>query len=95
MTYRGVYRDGIVILDTQVDLRNGEPVEVSPASHRPKKQARGAVARSKPSKDSTRRAKSAPATLPGFGMWKDRWPKSMTSAEVSRRLRAEVSRRLR
>jgi len=29
MTYRGVYRDGIVVLQGDVDLRNGEPVDVN------------------------------------------------------------------
>ncbi|CAG1010952.1 hypothetical protein PHYC_03965 [Phycisphaerales bacterium] len=86
MTYRGVYRDGIVILQGDVDLRNGDTVEVNSA--RARKPARRA-----PTK--TRKTARVSERLPAFGIWKDRWPKSMSSAQIARELREQASRRVR
>ncbi len=103
MTYRGVYRDSVVVLQGEVALQDGESVEVNAAPPAKTKALRGSKASVK-SKAAARRstgkktriaAKAAERALPGAGMWKDRWPKSMSSAEVARTLRDEVSRRKR
>jgi hypothetical protein len=95
MTYRGVYRDGIVVLQGDVDLRNGAPVDVKPVpSGRASARPRAASRRSPSAKAGSRNTKVAQHRLPGFGMWKDRWPKSMSSADIARELRERVSRRV-
>ncbi len=88
MTYTGVYRDGIVLLDGDVDLRNGSRVEVLPAR------------RSGVTKTKKRRAKepgakaSSDPLLKFFGMSKDRadW-KGRSSSEIARKLRRRTSSR--
>jgi hypothetical protein len=94
MTYRGIYRDGIVILQGDVDLRNGASVDVN-ASRAGKGGARRvARAQTKPRKgDKSGKSSAHAGVLSGFGIWKDRWPKSMSSAEIARKLRDQVSRR--
>lgn len=97
MTYKGVYRDGIVVLQGDVDLQNGAHVEVNPT--RDERRGRGERglgearrARAGKVAKAAKRSKSL-GKLPGFGMWKDRWPKSMSSADIARELREGVSRR--
>ena len=93
MTYRGVYRNGVVVLEDDTGLRNGTRVEVNPAS-RPKRPARDRT-RSRATKSARRNKTTKRQDLPGFGIWKNRWPKSMGSAEAARDLRAKVSKRTR
>ena len=96
MTYKGIYRDGIVILRGEVDLQNGDPVEVNsapPAKRTGTKSGRTSAKSRKPVPTS-KRSKSADK-LPAFGIWKDRWPSSMTSAQIARELREQASRRTR
>lgn len=102
MTYRGVYRDGIVVLRGAVDLRNGQPVDVkstgsssvkSNASAKAKSAvggARGAKGRAKSRKPA--KPKSAKHPLPGFGAWKHRTD-IVDSAEFARWLRRRTSTR--
>lgn len=94
MTYKGVYRDGVVFLSGDVDLRNGEAVEVNSAKAKKPAKARGAAATSPKSRTTAKRPK-ATDRLPAFGIWKDRWPASMSSAQIARELREQVSRRAR
>lgn len=95
MTYRGVYRDGIVVLHGDVDLENGARVDVNPIRGGGRKQAARSARAAKPAKRTRSKGRGATsAALPGFGMWKDRWPRSMSSADIARELRQRVSRRL-
>jgi hypothetical protein len=89
MTYRGVYRDGIVTLDGDVDLRNGAVVEVNVPSTR-----RGGAAR--PSTIKTRgqvRRKKTHPFVALAGIWEDRadW-RGMTSEEIVESLRSRSSK---
>jgi hypothetical protein len=94
MIYKGVYRDGIVVLHGEVDLQNGTPVNVNPAASRKSSKASRTRAESRaPAKTKKNRKNASP--LPGFGMWKDRWPASMSSEEIARQFRRDVSRRTR
>ena len=103
MTYRGVYRDGVVVLQGEVALQDGQSVEVNsapPSKTKARREGKASVKSKAAARTSTRKktpsaTKSATRALPGAGMWKDRWPKSMSSAEVARTLRDEVSRRKR
>ena len=103
MTYRGVYRDGVVVLQGEVALQDGESVEVNsapPAKTKTRREGKAGVkskatAPARTGKKTRSAAKCATRALPGAGMWKDRWPKSMSSADVARTLRDEVSRRKR
>ena len=96
MTYRGIYRDGIVTFRGEVDLRNGVSVDVNVAQREKGNAGRTTRPQTKPRKRAKSGKSSSPNdTLTGFGIWKDRWPKSMSSAEVARKLRDQVSRRVR
>jgi hypothetical protein len=88
MIYTGVYRDGIVLLDGDVDLRNGARVEVLPTRRI------GATKAKKRAAKGTRAKSSADPLLKFFGMSKDRadW-KGRSSAEIARELRRRVSTR--
>ena len=102
MTYRGVYRDGVVVLQGDVDLQNGERVEVSPSralGTRLKTAAKtGSIpkggrrtgGRAKPRAFS--KTQSAAHPLPGFGAWKHRTD-IVDSAEFARALRRRTSTR--
>jgi hypothetical protein len=78
MIYRGVYRDGIVILEGDVDLQNGEPVSVSRGKNvKSKSKAKSATRGRKPAAASAKSRtpaanRSAKHPLPGFGAWKHR-----------------------
>ena len=97
MTYRGVYRDGIVILQGDIELRNGASVEVNETpAKRPTAKSSSVSKKRSVSKKATR-AKSptrnpAKHPLPGFGAWKDR-ADITDSAAFARDLRRKVSRR--
>lgn len=75
MTYRGIYREGIVILEGEVDLRDGATVDVhlSPIRKSSKRKAaeKGGLRRSVKRPVPAKRA-SAKHPLPGFGAWKGR-----------------------
>jgi outer membrane protein assembly factor BamB len=83
MSYRGVYRDGIVVLEGEVDLRNGTTVEVNPA--RGKGKGRRKVS-STPRRD--RKAAQVHPFIALAGLWKDRpeW-RGRSSVEIVRELR--------
>lgn len=93
MTYRGVYRDGIVVMQGEVGLRNGAAVEVTPA--RDGRVRKGAAKTARRSGSKPKKSAGSAKPLPAFGIWKDRWPNSMSSAEVACRMREQVSRRTR
>ena len=98
MTYRGTYRDGIVVLDDSADLRQGETVEVRPLrastgartrrAAKPVARSKSAPAKPAPSRD----VKAVKRPLPGFGAWKHRTD-IPDSAEFARELRRKVSTR--
>jgi hypothetical protein len=91
MTFKGIYRDGIIILEDATGLRNGTVVEVTRPAKRTKAVAKP-VAKGK-KKPATRRKRSAGsvADWPAFGIWKDRadW-KGKSSAEIARELREKA-----
>lgn len=96
MTYRGVYRDGIVILQGDVDLRNGDSVEVNATPARKpkaeKKSASGTNLRRGKVRSSSPKRTTAKHPLPGFGAWKGRTDIGDT-AEFARALRKRTSTR--
>jgi hypothetical protein len=94
MTYRGVYRDGVVYPDGDVDLRNGEYVEISraPSAKKLPKKSRSTSERPVKTKKMSKRARVAKPPLPGFGAWKHR-DDIVDSAEFARELRRRVSSR--
>ena len=97
MTYRGIYRDGVVVLQGDVALQDGEAVEVNTAkpnrqppatpnkkklrSEAPQRRAGGKTAKK------TRTRKSI-QDLAAFGIWKDRaeW-KGLSTLEIMAQLR--------
>ncbi len=90
MTYRGIYRDGVVVLQGDVEIPNGSVVEVN-AKRTPAAKTKSAVARR------ARIAKQKPGSklkppLPGFGAWKHRTDIGNT-ADFARALRKRVSKR--
>jgi hypothetical protein len=89
MVYRGVYQDGVVVLEGEVDLRNGSRVEVQPA-----RRATTAESKKRAGKGARTSAKSADPLLKFFGVWKDRadW-KGRSSVEVAKELRRRAGRR--
>lgn len=95
MTFRGVYKNGVVILEDATGLRNGETVDVQRSKSSAVKAKKSATAKrvgkmsAKPSIKGTRKP------LPGFGAWKDRWPADMSSVEVVAEMRREAARRRR
>jgi hypothetical protein len=91
MTYKGVYRDGIVILHGDVDLQNGAPVEVNPAPRRSSRTAK-TTAPKRRSGATKKSSKKSDHPLPGFGSWKHR-SDITDSARFARELRGRVSRR--
>jgi hypothetical protein len=91
MIFKGIYRDGIIILEDATGLRNGTVVEVTRTAERAKA-ATKPTAKSK-KKSSTRRKRSggSVADWPAFGIWKNRpdW-KGKTSVEIARELREKA-----
>jgi hypothetical protein len=81
MMFKGVYRDGVVVLEDATGLRNGQPVDVV-ASRTARKGAGGRKV-----KPSARKQK-ADAFLALAGLWKGRpeW-KGMSSVEIAAELR--------
>lgn len=79
MTYRGVYRDGVVTLEGDVDLRNGAIVEVNAASTR---RVAAASASTTKARKPVRQKKKHPF-IALAGIWKDRddW-RGKTSEEI-------------
>ncbi len=74
MTYRGVYRDGVIVLSGDVDLQNGDTVDVNRNS------AAGVTPKRKPVSADKKRARAGSSKkkqsehpfLALAGMWKDR-----------------------
>ncbi len=97
MTYRGVYRDGVVVLQGDVALQEGEAVEVNTArpnratiavpnkkslrSDAPAKRTRGTKAKKTQSRKKVQ-------DLAAFGIWKNRaeW-KGLSTLEIMAQLR--------
>jgi hypothetical protein len=85
MTYRGVYQDGVVILEGDVPLRNGDRVSVNPSKaktrSRQKPKLRSGRSGAKPSK-------KVHPFIALAGIWKDRpdW-KGKSTLEVVADLR--------
>ena len=82
MTYKGVYRAGVIVVSGDVDLHEGEPVRISREASPAKKKA----VKVKP------KAEKSPAKHPVTklaGIWKDRkdW-RGLTSLEVLERIRS-------
>ncbi|MFN0132712.1 MAG: hypothetical protein ACKVW3_09320 [Phycisphaerales bacterium] len=97
MTYRGIVKNGVVVFEDGAGPPNGTPVRVE-ASKGPttngaarKLAQRGPSGgrRARPTREHIRKTFDA-----AFGMWQDRpdW-KGLSSAEVSLRLRQNLSRR--
>lgn len=102
MTYRGIYRDGYVRLEGDVDLRNGTPVEVFSLRETRARRVSSKARRAKASRVSRKseweramaRAKKMTkkermaAVMAAAGAWKDRpeW-KGKSSAEIATELR--------
>ena len=89
MTFRGIVKNGVVVVEDATGLREGDVVEVARV-----RRVKPARARSKPGTAPKERAGRVADPLPGFGMWKDRpeW-KGMTGAEVAAELRRGAFRR--
>jgi hypothetical protein len=85
MTFRGVYRDGVVIIDDPSGLRNGAVVEVI----QPARVASGASTKVRRKKATTKKGKDPLLAL--AGIWKDRpeW-KGKSTLEVARALRKKA-----
>lgn len=107
MSYRGVYRDGVVRLEGDVDLQEGSRVEVSPERdprlprtaadlRRAKAAGKAAAALWKRlARKKMTKAERLAAADAAYGMYKDRadW-EGKTSAEISLELRKRASRRV-
>jgi hypothetical protein len=78
MMFRGTVKNGVVVLNGHAELPEGTSVRVVPAIARKKKSSKRAPAKSKPLEN-----------LPGFGMWKGRWP-GKSSVEVAKQLRRKA-----
>ncbi|MBY0260846.1 MAG: hypothetical protein K2Q20_00780 [Phycisphaerales bacterium] len=93
MTYRGVYRDGVIVLSGEVELREGDIVEVTPSkssrTRKAKPASKGTTKDVPKPQDVKRSSKKHP--LPGFGGWKHRTDIGDTAEYVSK-LRGRVSR---
>jgi hypothetical protein len=100
MIYQGVCRDGVIVLRGEVDLAEGQVVEVLPKG-RPRGKAKAPkTARKQPVTDRARskrpaskpprpsRERRVEALRAAFGMWKDRpeW-QGMTAVEITAELR--------
>jgi len=107
MTYRGVYRDGVVRVEGDVDLRNGSHVEITAAikplvakansqSPRPKSASKvtGNMWELAMSKRLTKAQRIA-AALAACGDWKDRteW-KGKSSSQIASELRKTAASRV-
>jgi hypothetical protein len=99
MIYRGVYRDGVVTLQGDVDLPDGSVVEVLPKARATP--AKKAVSRRKPEKAS--KSQKAPkrlskadrvaAALAVMGDWKDRADfKGRSTLDIAQELRRKARR---
>ncbi len=87
MTFRGVVKNGVIVLDNGAPLRDGDVVEVARAARRVTSKARTRTAvKAKPRKSRD--------PLPGFGVWADRadW-KGKSSARIARDLRRAAAGR--
>jgi hypothetical protein len=89
MTFRGVVKNGVVIVDDAAGLREGDVVDIAPVK-RVKSSGKGLRGKSAEKK----RAAKMSDPLPGFGMWRDRpeW-KGMTGAQIAAELRRGTFRR--
>jgi hypothetical protein len=90
MTYRGVYRDGLVILEGDVNLRNGDHVDVNLRGSSGSARAGRAKSRKQVSKARVGKGRAQPVhpLIALAGIWKDRpeW-KGKSSVEVVAELR--------
>jgi hypothetical protein len=106
MTYRGIYRDGLVILDGDVNLHNGDHVEVnlrggpsspragrSRATKRPRS-SKGAKSLSRLLSARLTKAQRIAAALAVRGDWAHRpeW-RGKSSAQAAAELRQRAARR--
>lgn len=106
MTYRGVYRGGVVRLEGEVDLPEGSVVEVSRAGRTSRKRtaseqrranAEGKAAAAYWKRLTSKRmtkAQRLAAFEAAFGAWKDRpeW-EGLSSAQIAAELRKRAARR--
>jgi hypothetical protein len=107
MTYRGVYRDGLVFLEGEVQLRNGEAVDVNPrGGNGPLPSARslvnrasgvaksGAKASARLARVKLTRQQRLAAALAVRGDWADRpeW-RRQSSSQIAAALRKRAARR--
>jgi hypothetical protein len=96
MTYKGIYRDGMVTLLGEVHLRNGDAVDVNlRGKSGSRRKASASRARTKKrARTRMTKAERLAAVLAARGTWKGRpeW-RGKSSAEVSTELRRRASRR--
>lgn len=90
MTYRGIFQNGIVILEDASGLRDGQSVEVLPD----RAAKGGSPAAKKPTGRKRSKAARPKGALPSLGLWRDRVEFS-NAAAAARRLRKRTSRRAR
>lgn len=100
MTYRGIFQNGVVIVENADGLRNGTVVDVQPAkrstkSKRSVRPQRSAAVRSRPAKKTRRKGRARKAVgdpfIESFGLWKDRpeW-KGKSTLEIAAELRRKA-----
>lgn len=110
MTYRGVYRDGYVRLDGDVDLPNGSTVEVFSLAGARVKRAKSKKKAPRPASSVSKgvwelamakgrkmtRAERVATAMKAFGAWRDRpeW-KGWSSVEIAAELRRRSTRGVR
>jgi hypothetical protein len=91
MTYRGVYRNGVVVIDGEVGWPDGASVEVRPAARRAK---RGSNQRARPTSKAKRKPseKKVDPIMALAGIWKDRpdW-RGLSTLQVVAKLRERAS----
>jgi hypothetical protein len=83
MTYRGVYRDGVIVLSGEVQLHDGDSVQVTRESRTGKVRPGKRTSKSK-------KSKALHPVLKLAGIWKDRedW-RGLSSVEVLELIRKQ------
>jgi hypothetical protein len=91
MTYRGIYRDGAIVLGETLDIPNGTPIEFDVLRRSRTKRRVAKKPSSKKSKRMTAEERVA-AFMKGFGVSRDReeW-KGRSTADIARELRRKAA----
>lgn len=90
MTFRGVYRDGVIYVKDAQGLRDGDVVEITGGTAH--STSRSAKRDKKNTRGGSRKSVDPKHPLPGFGAWKHRKDIGDT-ASFARALRERISSR--